>query len=401
MTNYKNKNIDFKKKRIETQLIRGGTLRSNFGETSEAIFMNSGFCYNDAETAETRFNGENPGYVYSRYLNPTLKMLEDRLSLIEGSEKCCVLASGMAAVFASIMCQIKAGDHFIASKVLFGSCNHIITKILPNYGVEVTLIDGTSEKEWQRAFKKNTKMVFIESPANPNLELIDIKFVADLCKKHQAIFIVDNIFATPYTQKPLELGADIIVYSTTKHMDGSGKCLGGAVLGREEFINETLLPFHRHTGPALSPFNAWLILKSLETFTLRVEKQCQNALKIANFFDSHAKISKTLYPELKSHPQYDIFKKQMSKGGSLIAFEVKGGKKNAFKFMNQLQLIDISNNLGDSKSLITHPATTTHFNMGEEGRAEVGIGDDLCRLSVGLENIDDLIDDLEKSLATL
>jgi len=278
---------------------------------------------------------------------------------------------------------------------------HIITKILPNYGVEVTLIDGTSEKEWQRAFKKNTKMVFIESPANPNLELIDIKFVADLCKKHQAIFIVDNIFATPYTQKPLELGADIIVYSTTKHMDGSGKCLGGAVLGREEFINETLLPFHRHTGPALSPFNAWLILKSLETFTLRVEKQCQNALKIANFFDSHAKISKTLYPELKSHPQYDIFKKQMSKGGSLIAFEVKGGKKNAFKFMNQLQLIDISNNLGDSKSLITHPATTTHFNMGEEGRAEVGIGDDLCRLSVGLENIDDLIDDLEKSLATL
>lgn len=401
MTNYKNKDIDFKKTKIETQLIRGGTLRSNFGETSEAIFMNSGFCYNDAETAETRFNGDDPGYVYSRYLNPTLKMLEDRLSLIEGAEKCCVLASGMAAVFASIMCQIKAGDHFIASKVLFGSCNHIITKILPNYGVEVTLIDGTSEKEWQKAFKKNTKMVFIESPANPNLELIDIKFVADLCKKHQSIFIVDNIFATPYTQKPLELGADIIVYSTTKHMDGSGKCLGGAVLGKEEFITETLLPFHRHTGPALSPFNAWLVLKSLETFTLRVEKQCQNALKIAKFLDYHPKISKTLYPELESHPQYDIFKKQMSKGGSLIAFEVKGGKKNAFKFMNQLQLIDISNNLGDSKSLITHPATTTHFNMGEEGRAEVGISDDLCRLSVGLENVDDLIDDLEKSLATL
>jgi len=398
MSNYKNKNIDFSTKNIETQLIRGGTLRSNFGETSEAIFMNSGFCYNNAETAETRFNGEDPGYVYSRYLNPTLKMLEDRLSLIEGAEKCCVLASGMAAVFASIMCQIKAGDHLIASKVLFGSCNHIITKILPNYGVEISLIDGTSEEEWQKAFKKNTKMVFIESPANPNLELIDIKFVADLCKKNEVIFIVDNIFATPYIQKPLELGADIVVYSTTKHMDGSGKSLGGAVLGKEEFITEILLPFHRHTGPALSPFNAWLVLKSLETFTLRVEKQCQNALKIAKFLDSHPKIKKTIYPELKSHPQYNIFKKQMSKGGSLIAFEIDGGKKNAFNFMNQLKLIDISNNLGDSKSLITHPATTTHFNMGEEGRKEVGITDDLCRLSVGLENIDDLIADIQKAL---
>jgi O-succinylhomoserine sulfhydrylase len=401
MTNYKNKNIDFTKTKIETQLIRGGTLRSNFGETSEAIFMNSGFCYNDAETAEKRFNGEDPGYVYSRYLNPTLKALEDRLALIEGAEKCCVLASGMAAVFASIMCQIKAGDHLIASKVLFGSCNHIITKILPNYGIEVSLIDGTKEEEWKKAFKKNTKLVFIESPANPNLELIDIQFVANLCKKNEAIFIVDNIFATPYAQKPLEFGADIVIYSTTKHMDGGGRCLGGAILGKEEFITETLLPFHRHTGPALSPFNAWIVLKSLETFTLRVEKQCQNALKIAKFLDSHPKINKTLYPELESHPQHDIFKKQMTKGGSLIAFETKGGKKDAFKFMNNLQLVDISNNLGDSKSLITHPATTTHYNMGEEGRAEINITDDLCRLSVGLENIDDLIEDIKKALATI
>lgn len=401
MTNYKNKNIDFTKTKIETQLIRGGTLRSNFGETSEAIFMNSGFCYNDAETAEKRFNGEDPGYVYSRYLNPTLKSLEDRLALIEGAEKCCVLASGMAAVFASIMCQIKAGDHLIASKVLFGSCNHIITKILPNYGIEISLIDGTKEEEWKKAFKKNTKLVFIESPANPNLELIDIQFVASLCKKNEVIFIVDNIFATPYAQKPLEFGADIVIYSTTKHMDGGGKCLGGAVLGKEEFITETLLPFHRHTGPALSPFNAWLVLKSLETFTLRVEKQCQNALTIAKFLDSHPKINKTLYPELESHPQHYIFKKQMTKGGSLIAFETKGGKKDAFKFMNNLQLVDISNNLGDSKSLITHPATTTHYNMGEEGRAEINITDDLCRLSVGLENIDDLIEDIKKALATI
>lgn len=401
MTNYKNKNINFDNKNIETKLVRGGTVRSNFGETSEAIFMNSGFCYNSAETAEQRFNGEEPGFVYSRYLNPTLKMLEDRLSLIEGAENCCVMASGMAAVFASIMCQIKAGDHLIASRVLFGSCNHIITEILPNYGVEISLIDGTKEEEWKKAFKKNTKLVFIESPANPNIELIDIKFVADLCKKHKVTFIVDNIFATSHLQKPLDLGADIVVYSTTKHMDGGGRSLGGVVLGSEEFITETLLPFHRHTGPALSPFNAWIVLKGLETFTLRVDKQCKSALKIAEFLDSYSKIKKTSYPELKSHPQYKIFQKQMSNGGTIIAFEINGGKEEAFKFMNQLELIDISNNLGDAKSLITHPATTTHYNMGEDARLEVGISDSLCRLSVGLENVDDLLNDIKKSLAII
>jgi O-succinylhomoserine sulfhydrylase len=398
--NYKNKKLPDGVK-LETQLVRGGLLRSNFGETSESIYLNSGFCYNDAQTAQSRFNGEDPGFVYSRYVNPSLKMLEDKLALIEGAQSCCVMASGMAAVFASIMCQLKAGDHFIASRVLFGSCNHIATKILPNYGIEVTLVDGTSKDGWEKAFKENTKVVFIESPANPNLEIIDIEFVAKLCKKHGASFIVDNIFASPYCQKPFELGADIVVYSTTKHMDGQGRCLGGAVLGNEEFIKETLLPFHRHTGPAMSPFNAWVFYKALETFSLRMEKHCQNALKVAHFLEGSDKIKKVIYPALKSHPQYEIAQKQMSGGGAMLAFEVDGDINQAFKFMNALQIIDISNNLGDAKSLITHPATTTHFNMQEDDRIKIGITESLCRLSVGIENVDDLIDDLKRAIAVL
>ncbi len=395
--NYKNKKLP-KTARLETKLVRGGVLRSNFGETSEAIYMNSGFCYNDAETAEKRFNGEEPGFVYSRYVNPSLKMLEDKLVMIEGAEAACVMASGMAAVFAAIMCQLKTGDHFIASKVLFGSCFHIATKILPNYGIDVTLVEGTSQSEWQKAFKKNTKVVFIETPANPNLEIIDIKMVADLCKKFKAKLIVDNIFASPYCQKPLELGADIVVYSSTKHMDGQGRALGGCVLGSEEFIKETLLPFHRHTGPALSPFNAWIVYKSLETFSLRMERHCQNALKVAEFLESHKKIKRVIYPFLKSHPQYKIAKKQMSVGGAMIAFEINGKKKDVFKFMNALKIIDISNNLGDAKSLITHPSTTTHSNMKEEERQAIGISQAMCRLSVGLENVDDLLEDLALAL---
>jgi O-succinylhomoserine sulfhydrylase len=395
---YKNKNLDFKKLKLETQMVRGGTIRSNFGETSEAIFLNSGFAYNSAETAESRFNGEAPGYVYSRYLNPSLKMLEDKLTLLEGAESCCVMASGMAAVFASIMCQIKAGDHLIASKVLFGSCFHIVTKILPNYGIEVTLVDGTSEETWRQAFRKNTKVVFIETPANPNLEIIDIKMVAKLCKKNHVQLIIDNIFASPYSQKSLELGADIVVYSTTKHMDGQGRTLGGCVLGSEKFIKEILLPFHRHTGPALSPFNAWIILKSLETFPLRMERHCANAKKIAEFLEKHPKVKRVLYPTLKSHPQFEVAKKQMLNGGAMLAFEVKGGKKATFVFMNRLRLIDISNNLGDAKSLITHPATTTHSNIARDEQEKIGITESMCRLSVGLENVEDLIGDLKQSL---
>ena len=399
MTDYKNKDIDFSKTNLETQLIRGGTLRSNFGETSEAIFMNSGFCYNSAETAERRFNGDEPGFVYSRYVNPNLKMLEDRLAMLEGAQSCSVAASGMSAVFSSIMCQIKAGDHFIASKVLFGSCYHIAANILPNYGIEVTFVDGANIDEWKSAFKSNTKVVFIETPSNPTLGVIDIKAVAGLCKKNGARLIVDNIFATPYLQKPFDLGADIVVYSTTKHIDGQGRTLGGCVMGSEEFILEELLPFHRHTGDALSPFNAWVILKSLETFTMRIERHCSNAQKIAEFLEDNSKIERVLYPGLKSHPQYEVAKKQMSHGGPLIAFEVKGGKSETFKFMNNLELIDISNNLGDAKSLITHPATTTHSNIEEEERLKLGITDSMCRLSVGLESVDDLIRDIEKSLS--
>ena len=395
---YKNKNLDFTQFQLETQMVRGGSIRSNFGETSEAIFLNSGFAYNSAEVAEKRFNGDEPGYVYSRYLNPTLKMLEDKLALLEGAEAACVMASGMAAVFASIMCQIKAGDHFIASKVLFGSCFHIATKILPNYGIDVTLVDGPNEDEWRAAFKENTKVVFIETPANPNLEVTDIKFVSSLCKKHGAHLIVDNIFATPYCQKSFDLGADIVVYSTTKHMDGQGRTLGGCVLGSEEFIKETLLPFHRHTGPALSPFNAWVILKSLETFSLRIERHCENAQKIAEFLEGHKRIKRVLYPGLKSHPQAEVIKRQMSGGGAMMALELDGTKEETFAFMNRLQLVDISNNLGDAKTLITHPATTTHSNIEQEEQEKIGITQSMCRLSVGIEHVDDLINDLNQAL---
>ena len=396
--NYKNKNLNQKNFSLETQMIRGGSLRSNFGETSEAIYLNSGFCYNDAETAESRFNGQEPGFVYSRYVNPSLKMLEDRLAMLENAEASCVMASGMSAVFASIMCQIKAGDHLIASRVLFGSCYHIVTKILPNFGIEVTLVDGTNHQEWQSAIKKNTKVVFIETPANPTLEIIDLKFVSSLCKAHQITLIVDNIFATSYTQNALELGADVVVYSTTKHFDGQGRTLGGAVLGSQNFIKEILLPFHRHTGPALSPFNAWVVFKALETFHLRMQKHCESAKKIANFLENHKKISRVFYPELKSHPQHEIACQQMKNGGTMIAFETVGNKKDCFKFMNSLQIIDISNNLGDAKSLITNPSTTTHSNISLDEQKKIGITETMCRLSVGLENVDDLINDLKNSL---
>lgn len=398
MSNYKNKNLDLKNLHPETRAVRGGTMRSQFGETSEAIFLNSGFCYNDAETAESRFNGVAPGYVYSRYVNPSLKMLEERMALLEGAESCLVMGSGMAAVFATIMCQAKTGDHIIASRALFASCFYILTKVLPNFGIEVTLVDGSSREQWEQAFKKKTKMVFIETPSNPNLEIIDLEFVSGLCKKHGAQFIVDNIFASSYCQKPFDFGADVVVYSTTKHIDGQGRTLGGCVLGTEKFIKETLLPFHRHTGPALSPFNAWVALKSLETFSLRMERQCENARKIAEFLDSHPKIQRVFYPKLKSHPQFEIAQKQMSAGGTMIAFEVKGGKKETFAFMNKLKIVDISNNLGDSKTLITHPATTTHSSMTPEDQLKVGVTESMCRFSVGLEHVDDLIMDLGQAL---
>ncbi|NET71446.1 MAG: O-succinylhomoserine sulfhydrylase [Sphaerospermopsis sp. SIO1G2] len=382
----------------DTIAVRGGTMRSEFGETSEALFLNSGFCYDSAEVAESRFNGEAPGYVYSRYLNPTLHMLEQRLALMEAAPACCVMGSGMAAVFASLMSHLKAGDHVIAHRVLFGSCHYILAEICPRFGIEVTFIDGTQPDAWKGAFRDNTRCVFIETPANPTLDIIDIAHVASLTRAHGVMLIVDNILAGTSVQRPFAFGADVVVYSTTKHMDGQGRTLGGAVLGSKQFIEEVVTPFHRHTGPALSPFNAWVILKSLETYGLRIARHCDNALAIARACEAHPAIARITYPHLPSHPGHKVATAQMSRGGNMIAMEIAGGKEAAFRFMNALELIDISNNLGDSKSLITHPATTTHANMDAEARRAIHITDGLVRLSVGLEHADDLIADITQAL---
>jgi O-succinylhomoserine sulfhydrylase len=384
---------------MQTNLVRTGSKRTDYGETSEALFLNSGFCYNSAEIAESRFNGEDPGFVYSRYVNPNLKSLEDRLVALEkGAEAACVVSSGMAAVFAAIMCQIRAGDHVVANKVLFGSCYHIMANILPNYGVKVDFVDGKDNIAWQKAIKVNTKLIFIETPANPSLELVDIEFLSKICQKNNIFLLVDNIFATPLSQTPLKLGANAVIYSTTKHMDGQGRTLGGAVIGTKEFINEKLQPFYRHTGPALSPFNAWVIQKSLETFAIRYEYHVKNAKEIASFLEKHSQIAQVLYPGLRSHPQYKLAQKQMASPGALIAFKINGDKNKAFKFMNNLKIIDISNNLGDSRTLITHPASTTHSNIEKGEQLKIGITENLLRISVGIEHIDDLLADIEQAL---
>lgn len=383
----------------ETKLVRGGRLQSDAGETSEALFLNSSYSYDSAEEGEARFSGEIEGFKYGRYSHPNLAMLEQRLTLMEdGAEACTVTASGMAALFAALMCQIKSGDHVVASRVLFSSCHYIITQILPRFGVSFTLVDGADIEGWQAAINGNTKCVFIETPANPTLELVDIAAVAALCKKVGAQLIVDNVFATPMLQHPLKLGADVVMYSTTKHIDGQGRTLGGAVLGSKRFIEETLLPFVRHTGPHMSPFTAWVLLKSLETLHIRMERHCENAEKIVSILSGHPQVSRLIYPSLASHPQHDTFKKQMRHGGAIVGFELKGGKQSAFRFMNGLQLIDISNNLGNSKSLITHPASTTHASIGADERARLGIGDGLLRLSVGIENAEDLKNDILQAL---
>lgn len=383
---------------LETQLVHGGALRSQFGEVSEAIFMNSGFCYDSAETAEKRFNGEEPGFMYSRYRNPTLAMLEDRLALLEGAESCIAVASGMAAVFASLMGVLKAGDRVLASSVLFGSCQHIITEILPRFGITTELVDAADMNAWQAAFKKPVAAVFIESPANPTLTLVDIEAVCALAKKAGAYTIIDNVFATPIYQRPLELGADMVVYSTTKFFDGQGRTLGGAILGSKALLEEKIMPFHRHTGPALSPFNAWVILKGLETLSLRMERHVSNAIVLAELIENHSAISQIFYPGLKSFPQYELAQRQMTAPGALIAFTLKGGKASAFKFLNALNIVAIANNLGDSKSLATHPATTTHSNMTADARAKIGITDGTIRLSVGLETLADLVRDITTAL---
>ena len=382
-----------------TKLVRGGLNRSQHGETAEALYLTSGFCYDSAETAEARFNGDDEGFVYGRYGNPTVEMFEERLRLLEGSESCYGTASGMAAVWGALSSHLRAGDHIVAAKALFGSCYQIITNILPRFGVDFTLVDGTDLSAWQAAVKPNTKAFFLETPSNPTLELIDIKAVADIAHNANSILVVDNVFATPILQKPMELGADVVVYSGTKHIDGQGRVLGGAILSSEKFKEDQLKPMLRHTGPSLSPFNAWVMLKGLETLKLRVSAQSQTAHAIAKALENHSNVSKVLYPALPSHPQHDLYKKQMSGGGTLVAFEVKGGKQAAFDLMSKLSVIDISNNLGDSKSLITHPASTTHRAVDEEARAEMGITDSTLRLSVGLEDEADLIADLNGEMA--
>ena len=385
--------------RPQTRLVRGGLTRSEFGETAEAIFLTSGYVYDDAEQAEARFQNKDPGFIYSRYGNPTVAMFEERMCLLEGAAASRAVASGMAAVNAALMCQLRAGDRVVASRALFGSCRYIIEELLPRYGVTSVLVDGTDLEQWRQALKPGTRCVFIETPANPTLELIDIRAVAGMAHAVGARLIVDNVFATPVLQKPLPLGADIVLYSTTKHIDGQGRALGGIVLGSEQFITEELQPFLRHTGPSLSPFNAWIMLKGLETLELRVRQHCANAAAVGEFLARHPEVARLLYPAREDFPQATLARQQMSGGGSLLTFELKGDKARAFRFLNALALIDISNNLGDAKSLITHPATTTHQRLTPADRAHLGITDSMVRLSVGLEDPADIIEDLDQALA--
>ena len=386
--------------RPATRMVHGGTTRSQFGETSEAMYLTQGFIYDSAEAAEARFKGEEDGFIYSRYANPTVDMFEKRMCALEGAEDARATASGMAAVSAALLSQVRAGDHVLAARALFGSCRWVVETLLPQIGVETTLIDGTDLANWQEAVQPNTKAFFLESPTNPTLEVIDIAGVCDIANSVGACVVVDNVFATPLYQKPLELGAHVVVYSATKHIDGQGRCLGGIVLSDKEWIDENLHDFFRHTGPSMSPFNAWTLLKGLETLPLRVRQQTESAAKIADYLAQHGSIQRVIYPGRADHPQADIVAKQMSGGSTLIAFEITGGKRAAFDFENALRTIRISNNLGDAKSLITHPATTTHKNLTEEARAELGISDGTVRLSVGLEDVDDLIEDIDAALKT-
>jgi O-succinylhomoserine sulfhydrylase len=384
-----------------TLMVRGGSERSAYDETSEALFLTSGFVYRSAAEAEAAFKADGSRYVYSRYRNPTVTMFEERLRLIEGAEACRATASGMAAVFAALLCKLRAGQRLVASRALFGSCHYIIADLLPRYGVETVLVDGRDLSAWEEALAPGATVAFCESPSNPAMELVDIAAVARLAHRAGAVLVVDNVFATPLLQRPLVLGADIVVYSATKHIDGQGRALGGAILASEKFVKEDLGQFYRHTGPSLSPFNAWLLLKGLETLELRVERQCRTTAAIARHLASHPKIERVIYPGLPSHPQYELAQRQMSAGGTLVAFEIAGGKAAAFRCLDALRLVDISNNLGDSKSLITHPATTTHSRLKPEQRAELGITEGLVRLSAGLEAEADLLADLDRALGTV
>ncbi len=384
--------------RQQTRLVRGGLARSGFEETAEAIYMTSGYVYQSAEEAEAAFKGEVTRFVYSRYANPTVSMFEERLRLLEGAETCRGTASGMAAVFAALICQLKAGDRVVASRALFGSCHYIIAEILPRYGIDSQLIDGRDLAAWQAALQGGARAVFLETPSNPTLEIIDIAAVCELAHKAGARVVVDNVFASPVLQQPLQLGADVVVYSATKHIDGQGRAMGGAVLASQQFHDDHLNQFLRHTGPSMSPFNAWILVKGLETLDIRMRQHCANARIVAEFLEAQDGIARVLHPALDSHPQAALARRQMRDFGSVVSFEIDGGKERAFRFLNALRLVDISNNLGDAKSLITHPATTTHQRLKPEERAALGIGDGLVRLSVGLEDPEDLMEDLSQAL---
>lgn len=385
----------------ETRLVHAGTMRSQFGETSEALFLTQGHVYDSAEQCEARFLNKDPGFQYARFSNPTVAMLEQRMAAFEGAEACRATATGMAAVTAAVMGQVKAGDHVVAARALFGSCRYVVEEHLPRYGVGSTLVDGPDLASWRAAVRPNTKVFFLESPSNPTLEVIDIAAVAALAKEVGATLVVDNVFATPLFQRPLELGADCVVYSATKHIDGQGRCLGGLILASDAFITTHVQTFLRQTGPALSPFNAWVMLKALETLPLRIERQARSAARIADWLAGQDRLTRLIFPGRADHPQATTIAKQMSGPSTLIAFEVAGGKDAAFRLLNAVRLIRISNNLGDAKSLIVHPATTTHQRFSAEVRASMGVTDGMIRLSIGLEHEDDLIADLAQALAAI
>ncbi len=381
-----------------TRLVHAGAARSPFGETSEALFLTSGFVYERAEVAEARFADRAPGYTYSRLANPTVRMFEERMAALEGSEEATATASGMAAVFAVLMASLKAGDRVVAGRLLFGSTDYILRELLPRFGIRVTLVDPADPEAWRRALDRPAQLVFFETPTNPTLELVDIEAVSRIAKEAGALVVVDNVLATPILQRPAELGADVVVYSATKHIDGQGRCLGGVILSSAAFRKDVLVPFLKHTGPALSPFNAWVLLKGLETLALRVRAQSESALEIARHLAGHPRIEAVRYPGLADHPQHALAERQMRAAGPILAFRVGGGRARAFAVLNRLRLIRISNNLGDVKSLATHPASTTHARLPQEERERLGIAEDLIRLSVGLEETEDLIADLEEAL---
>ena len=385
--------------RPATQAIRGGTWRSEQGETSEAIFLTSGYCYDDAQTVAARFSGVEEGMTYSRLQNPTVQMLEERIALLEGAEAVRCQASGMAAMTAALLCQLKAGDHVVAAKAAFGSCRWLTDNLLPKFGIETTAIDAFVNEEWEKAIRPNTKVFFFETPANPTMDLVDLDYVCGLAKSRGITTVVDNAFCTPALQRPMDYGADVVAYSATKLMDGQGRVLAGAVCGRRDFIEDVLMPFQRNTGPTLSPFNAWVVLKGLETLDLRAHRQSENALAVGRFMEK--RVPKILHPGLESHPQYALAQKQMKACGPIFSFILDGGREQAHALLNALELIDISNNIGDSRSLMTHPASTTHHGVGAETREAMGVTEGMLRLNVGLEDVDDLIADLDQALTSI